>query len=72
MLHADALIKGLGTVLYQEHDNIEKVAAYGSRGLCKTELNFPPNKLEFLCFKLAVTEKFCVYLYGNTFSVYTP
>ena len=43
MLHADALIDGLATVLYQEHDDIEKVAAYGSRGLGKTELVFHPT-----------------------------
>ncbi len=32
---------------------------------------YPAHKLEFLCLKWAVTEKFSDYLYGNTFSVLT-
>ena len=71
ILHTDASIEGLGAVLYQEHDGLEKVVAYGSRGLRKAERNYPAHKLEFLCLKWAVTDKFHDYLYGNTFSVYT-
>ena len=71
ILHTDASIEGLGAVLYQEHDGLEKVVAYGSRGLRKAEGNYPAHKLEFLCLKWAVTDKFHDYLYGNTFSVYT-
>ena len=37
----------------------------------KAERNYPAHKLEFLCLKWAVTDKFHDYLYGNTFSVYT-
>ena len=45
--------------------------AYASRGLRNGEKNNPAHKLEFLCLKWAVTEKFHDYLYGNQFSVYT-
>ena len=71
ILHTDASIEGLEAVLYQEHDGLEKVVAYGCRGLRKAEGNYPAHKLEFLCLKWAVTDKFHDYLYGNTFSVYT-
>ena len=71
ILHTDASIEGLGAILYQEHDGLEKVVAYGSRGLRKAERNYPAHKLDFLCLKWAVTDKFHDYLYGNTFSVYT-
>ena len=36
-----------------------------------SERNYPAHKLEFLCLKLAVTEKFHDYLYGNHFTVVT-
>ena len=35
ILHTGASIEGLGAALYQEHDGLEKVVAYGSRGLRK-------------------------------------
>ena len=71
ILHTDAYKEGLGAVLYQEHDGLEKVVAYGSRGLRKAERNYPVHKLEFLCLKWAVTHKFHDYLYRNTIFVYT-
>ena len=70
-MHTDASVEGLGVVLYQEHDGLEIVDAYGSMGLCKADRNYSAHKLEFLCLKRAVTNKFHDYLYGNTFSVYT-
>ena len=45
--------------------------AYASRGLSKSEKNYPVHKLEFLALKWAVTEKYHDYLYGNTFIVLT-
>ena len=71
VLHTDASIEGLGAVLYQEQGGIERVIAYASRGLRKSERNYPAHKLEFLCLKWAVTDKFHDYLYGNSFTVCT-
>ena len=39
----------------------------GGGGLRNSEKNYPAHKLEFLCLKWAVTDKFHDYLYGNTF-----
>ncbi|VDI48075.1 Hypothetical predicted protein, partial [Mytilus galloprovincialis] len=70
-LHTDASMQGLGAVLYQEQENKKCVIADASRGLSKTERNYPVHKLEFLALQWAVTEKFHDYLYGNTFTVLT-
>jgi len=70
-LHTDACMNGLGAVLYQRVDNRDRVIAYASRGLTKSEKNYPVHKLEFLALKWAVTKKFSDYLYGNTFVVFT-
>jgi len=70
-LHVDASQDGLGAVLYQEQDGQLRVIAYASRSLNKSERNYPAHKLEFLCLKWAITEKFNDYLYGNTFEVVT-
>ena len=61
----------MGAELYQEQDSIERVFAYASRGLRAGERNYPAHKLEFLCLKWAVTDKFHDYLYGNQFEVCT-
>ena len=45
--------------------------AYASRGLRNSEKHYPAHKLEFLCLKWSVTEKFHDYLYGNKFEVCT-
>ena len=71
ILHTDASITGLGAALYQVQDGKERVVAYASRGLSKSEQNYPAHKLEFLALKWAVTEKFHDYLYGNRFKVVT-
>ena len=71
VLHIDASGDGLGAVLYQEQNGVKKVIAYASRGLRNSERNYPAHKLEFLCLKWAVTDKFHDYLYGNTFDVCT-
>ena len=71
ILHTDASVEELGAVLYQEQDGIERVIAYASRGLRKSERNYPAHKLEFLCLKWAIMDKFHDYLYGNDFTVLT-
>ena len=50
---------------------MKRVISYASRGVSKSEGNYPAHRLEFLALKWAVTEKFHDYLYGNTFTVYT-
>ena len=71
ILHTDASTEGLGAVLHQEVNGVKRVIAYASRGLSKSERNYPVHKLEFLALKWAVTEKFHDYLYGNEFVVNT-
>ena len=71
ILRTDASGDGLGAVLSQEQNGLERVIAYASRGISRAERNYPVHKLEFLALKWAVTEKFHDYLYGNTFSVIT-
>ena len=72
VLHTDASGTGLGAALYQEgEDGKLHVIAYASRGLSKSELNYPAYKWEFLALKWAITEKFRDYLYGTQFTVIT-
>ena len=71
IVHTDASLDCLGAVLYQEQDGVERVIAYASRGLRSGQRNYPAHKLEFLCLKWAVTDKFHNNLYGNTFNVFT-
>ena len=70
-IHTDASLHGLGAVLYQTQDGIQHVIAYASRGLSKSEKNYPAHKLEFLALKWAVTEKFQDYLGTKEFRVVT-
>ncbi|XP_048258582.1 uncharacterized protein LOC124117558 [Haliotis rufescens] len=70
-LHTDASTRGLGAVIYQTHEGHQQVIAYASRSLNKSERNYSAHKLEFLCLKWAVTEKFHDYLYGHDFTVLT-
>ena len=55
-LHTDASILGLGAVLYQEHDGVEKVISYTSQSLSKSESKYPVHKFEFLGLKWAITD----------------
>ena len=64
VLNVNASIDGLGAVLYQEQEGIKPVIAYASRGLRTSEKHYPAHKLEFLCLKWAVVDKFHDYLYG--------
>ena len=63
-------MSGLGPVLYQEQDGVEKVISYACQSLAKSEAKYPVHKLEFLCLKWAITDQFHEFLYGNTFDVY--
>lgn len=71
VLHTDASTTGLGAALYQEQEGEMRVIAFASRGLSRSESRYPAHKLEFLALKWAVTEKFCDYLYGGSFTVVT-
>ena len=71
MLHTEASTDGLGAVLYQDIDRVERVIAYASRSLKPSEKNYPAHKLEFLALKWSVCHKFHEYLYGNKFQVLT-
>ena len=71
ILHTDASNTGLGACLYQQQGEEVKIIAYGSRGLSKSEANYPAHKKEFLALKWAVTDKFHDYLYGSKFTVVT-
>ena len=70
-LHTDAHVLGLGAVLYQVHEGVEKVISYASRSLTQSETKYPVHKLEFLCLKWTINEQFHEYQYRNTFDVYT-
>lgn len=71
LLHTDASGVGLGAILYQVQDGVERPIAYASRCLNKSEKHYPAHKLEFLALKWAVCDKFHDYLYGNNFHVRT-
>ena len=71
ILHTDSSGEGLGTVLYQVQDGIERVIGYASRSLKPSERNYPTHNLEFYALKWTVTEKCHDFLYGNTFTVRT-
>lgn len=70
-VNIDASKEGLGAVLYQNQGGLDRVIAYASRGLRSSERNYPAHKLEFLCLKWALCDKFHDSLYGNTFKVFT-
>ncbi len=72
IVHTDASGMGLGAILYQANDDgCERVIAYASRGLSKSEANYPAHKLEFLALKWAVCEKFQDNLLAAHFTVHT-
>ena len=71
-LHTDASGLGLGAILYQtQEDGTDRVIAYASRTLSKSEKNYPAYKLEFLALKWSVCDRFHEYLYGGKFEVFT-
>ena len=50
-LHTDASTTGLGAVLYQNQDGMDRVVAYASHSLKQSEKNYPAHKLKFLALK---------------------
>jgi hypothetical protein len=71
ILHTDASSSGLGAVLLQNQDCVDRVIAYARCSLRHSEQNYPARKLEFIALKWSVTDKFRDYLYGNEFVVKT-
>lgn len=70
-LHTLAWQKGIGAVLFQEQNRIERVIAYASKGLSHSERNYPIHKLEFSALKCAIIETFSDYVQCKEFTVYT-
>lgn len=73
-LTTDGSRHGLGAVLSQKQDGVERVVAFASRGLRKTERNdknYSAFKLELLALKWAITEKFRDHLLYSKFNVIT-
>ena len=71
-LHTDASGLGVGAILYQtQEDNTDRVIAYASRTLSKSEKNYLAYKPEFLALKWSVCDRFHEYLYGGKFEVFT-
>ena len=73
-LTCDASKEGLGAVLYQNQEGVDRVISFASRTLTDAEKNYHMHsgKLEFLALKWAITERFDDYLrYGPSFLVYT-
>ena len=70
--HTDVYNLGIGAVLYQMgKDRLNRVIAYASRTLSKSERNYPAYKLEFLAFKMSCNRSFSwIPVWGN-FDVYT-
>ena len=75
MLETDASLQGLGAVLSQQDETGKLcVIAYASQSLHPSERsmhNYTSAKIVLLALKWAVMEKFCDYLLGLKFHVYT-
>ena len=71
-VHTNASEVGLGATHYQiQDDGTDKVIAYASCSLQKSERKYHSSKLEFLALKWAITDQFHEYLYGGTFEVHS-
>ena len=68
-LHTDVCL-GFGAVLYQKQDGMDRVIAYASKTLSKSEKNYPALKLRVLGTEVG-SDRFHEYLYGGKFKVYT-
>ncbi|KAG1940729.1 interleukin-1 receptor accessory protein-like 1-A [Pimephales promelas] len=74
ILYTDASNAGLGAVLAQRQQGVERVIAYASRSLHPAERNasnYSSFKIELLALKWAMTEKFKDYLWGAKVMVVT-
>ena len=58
-------------MLYQEQDGRDRVIAYASRVLSKSEKNYPTHRLEFLALKWSITEMFADFFPGKVLKVFT-
>ena len=71
-IHTDASAMGLGAILYQKQQGMDRAIAYASRTLLPAEKNYHSTRLEFLALKWAICEKFDKYLgYTDHFTSYT-
>ncbi|RUS74315.1 hypothetical protein EGW08_017924 [Elysia chlorotica] len=62
-LHIDASEAGLRAILCQLVDGTEKIIAHASRALHKSEARSQTHKLDFLCLKWSICNKFKDYLW---------
>lgn len=69
-LDCDASDQGIGAVLLQEQDGVERVIAYGSHKLSKSQKNYSTTKKELLACVVFVQE-FSHYLKGREFTLRT-
>ena len=69
-LDCDASDRGIGAVLLQEQDGVERVIAYGSHTLSKAQKNYSTTKQELLAC-VVFAQEFSHYLKGKEFKLRT-